>query len=61
MGSLDNFSTDISELFHIENVKKAYRVSNKVDYKKQMLFLNERRLNLAYMDQTLKFLTLEEY
>jgi len=29
-GSLDNFSTEISELLHIENVKEAYRTSNRV-------------------------------
>lgn len=61
MGSPDNFSTDISELLHIENIKEAYRASNRVDYEKQMLFWNEWILNLAYMDQTLKFLALQGY
>jgi len=32
MGSGDNFTTDISELLHIANVKEAYRSTNKVNY-----------------------------
>jgi len=32
MGSPDNFSTDISELLHLQNFKKAYRTSNRVQY-----------------------------
>jgi hypothetical protein len=42
MGSPDNFTTDISELLHVENVKEAYRASNRVDYMKQMLWHNDR-------------------
>ena len=41
MGSPDNFSTDISELLHIENVKEAYRASNRVQYEEQMLWYND--------------------
>jgi predicted xylose isomerase-like sugar epimerase len=32
MGSEDNFTTDISELLHISNVKDGDRSSNKVNY-----------------------------
>jgi hypothetical protein len=32
MGSGGNFTTDISELLHIANVKEAYQSSNKVNY-----------------------------
>jgi hypothetical protein len=32
MGSGDNFTTDISELLHISNVKDGYRSSNEVNY-----------------------------
>jgi len=32
MGSGDNFTTDISELLHISNVKDAYQFTNKVNY-----------------------------
>lgn len=61
LGSPDNFSTDISELLHIENVKEAYQTTNKVNYEKQIMCWNERRLNLVYMDQTLKFLALNRH
>ena len=37
IGSLDNFSTDLSELLHRENVKEAYHASNRVQYEEQML------------------------
>jgi hypothetical protein len=32
MGSGDNYTTDITELFHIANVQEAYRSSNKVNF-----------------------------
>jgi hypothetical protein len=37
MGSTDNFSTDVSELLHIEIVKEAYRLTNLVSFQDQML------------------------
>jgi len=58
MGSPDNFSTDISELLHIENVKEAYCASNRVQYEKQILWDNDRDTGIAYMVQTLEYLAL---
>jgi len=58
MGSPDNFSNNISELLHIENVKEAYRPSNRVQYKEQMLWYNDRHSGIAYMVQTLEHLAL---
>jgi len=58
MGSPDNFSTDISELLHIENIKEAYRASNQVQYEEQMLWYNDRHTGIAYMVQTLEYLAL---
>jgi len=58
MGSPDNFSTDISELLHIENVKEAYRTSNRVQYDEQMLWYNDRHIGIAYMVLTLEHLAL---
>jgi len=58
MGSPDKFSTDISELLHIENVKEAYRTSNRVQYEEQMLWYNDRHTGIAYMVQTLEHLAL---
>ena len=58
MGSPDNFSADILELLHIENVKEAYSASNRGQYEEQMLWLNDRHTGIAYMVQTLEFLAL---
>ncbi|KAG0641638.1 hypothetical protein HOY80DRAFT_999181 [Tuber brumale] len=58
MGSPDNFSTDISELLHKENVKEAYRASNQVQYEEQMLWYNDRHTGIAYMVQILEHLAL---
>lgn len=58
MGSPDNFSTDVSELLHRENVKEAYRASNRVQYEEQMLWYNDRHTGIAYMVQTLEHLAL---
>ena len=58
MGSPDNFSTDISELLHIESVKEAYRASNRVQFEEQMLWSNDRHTGIAYMVQTLEHLAL---
>jgi len=58
MGSPDNFSTDVSELLHIEMVKEAYRSMNRVSFKEQMLWYNDRYTGLAYMVQTLEYLAL---
>src|SRR5207302_11165890 len=56
MGSPDNFSTHISELLHIENVKEVYRASNRVQYVEQMLWYNHRHTGIAYMVQVLEHL-----
>jgi len=58
MGSPDNFSTDVSELLHIEMVKEAYRSTNRVSFEEQMLWYNDRYTGLAYMVQTLEYLAL---
>jgi len=60
MGSPDNFSTDVSELLHIEMVKEAYRSTNRVSFEEQMLWYNDRYTALAYMVQTLDYLALRE-
>jgi hypothetical protein len=56
MGSPDNFSTDVSELLHVEMVKEAYRSTNRVNFEEQMLWYNDRYTGLAYMIQTLEYL-----
>ena len=56
MGSPDNFSTDVSELLHVEMVKEAYRSTNRVNFEQQMLWYNDRYTGLAYMIQTLEYL-----
>ncbi|KAG0125070.1 hypothetical protein HOY82DRAFT_493442, partial [Tuber indicum] len=58
MGSPDNFSTNISDLLHIENVKEVYRASSRVQYEEQMLWYNDRHTWIAYMVQTLQYLAL---
>jgi len=59
MGSGDNFTTNISELLHIGNVKEAYRSTNKVNYIQQMLKHNNWCTSLDYMDETLSYLALQ--
>jgi hypothetical protein len=61
MGSPDNFTTDISELLHVENIKEAYRASNRVGYIPQMLWHNDRTTSLAYMKQTLAYLAIKGF
>ena len=58
MGSPDNFSTDVWELLHVEIVKEAYRSTNSVNVKEQILWYNDRYRGLAYMIQTLEYLAL---
>src|SRR5437660_7717560 len=58
MGSHDNFSTDVSELLHVEMVKEAYRSTKRVNFEEQMLWYNDRYTVLAYMVQTLEYLAL---
>jgi len=53
MGSVDNFTTDISEWLHIGNVKEAYQSTNKVNYIQQILKHNDRCTGLDYMEETL--------
>jgi hypothetical protein len=59
MGLGDNFTTDISELLHISNVKDGYCSSNKVNYTRQILKYNDRRSGLDYMEETLCYLALQ--
>ena len=61
MGSPDNFTTDISELLHVDMVKTAYRKSNRVAYEEQILFHNDRLTSMVYMIQTLEYLALNGY
>jgi hypothetical protein len=58
MGSPDNYTTDISELLHITNVKEGYRASNRVDFVRQILLHNDRHTSIAYMEHTLRWLAL---
>jgi len=58
MGGSDNFTTDISELRHISDLKESYRSTNKVDYINQMLKYNDRCTGLDSMEETLSYLTL---
>jgi len=58
IGLPDNFSTDISELLHIENVKEAYQASDRLRYEEQMLWYHDRHTGIAYMVQTLEQLAL---
>ena len=59
MGASDNFSTDISELLHISNIKDAYRASNRVNCMRQVLANNDGHTALDYMHQTLRWLALQ--
>ena len=56
MGSPNNFSTDVSELLHVEMVNEAYRSTNRVNFEEQILWYNDRYTGLAYMIQTLEYL-----
>ncbi|KAG0640188.1 hypothetical protein HOY80DRAFT_1042629 [Tuber brumale] len=58
MGLTDNFSADISELFHIANMKEAYLDCNRVQYEEQMIWYNDRHTGIAYMVQILEHLAL---
>jgi hypothetical protein len=58
MGAPDNFSTEISELLHISNVKEAYRASNGVNFMLQLLQHNDRYTAMDYMEHTLRWLAL---
>jgi len=59
MGSVDNFTSDISEQLHITHVKEAYRCSNKVNSIRQMLKHYDWCTGLDYMEETLWYLPLE--
>ena len=59
MGATDNFSTDISELLHISNVKVAYRATNRVTFMPQVLAYNDRHTALDYMHLALRSLALK--
>jgi len=58
MGLPDTFSTDISELLYIKNVKEAYRTYNRVQYEEQMLWYNDTYTGIADIIQTLEHLAL---
>ena len=59
MGAPDNFSTDISELLHIANVKEVYRSTNRVsNFMFQVLRHNDRHTSLDYMHLNLRWLAL---
>ncbi|KAH0605688.1 uncharacterized protein H6S33_004910 [Morchella sextelata] len=52
--SIPPYSTDISELAHVRQIKEAYGASNKVDAAKQILDYRGRRLALAIRMLNLK-------
>ena len=56
MGSPDYFSTDVSELLHVEMVKEAYHSTNRVNFEEHMLWYNDRHTGLTYMIPTLEYL-----
>ncbi|KAH8144570.1 uncharacterized protein LAJ45_11404 [Morchella importuna] len=53
-GSIPQYSTDVSELAHVRQVKEAYRVSNKADAAIQILDYGGRRLVLEIRILNLK-------
>jgi hypothetical protein len=53
------FTTDISKLLHIANVKEASESSDQVNYIRQMLKRNDRCTGLDYMEETLSYLALK--
>ncbi|KAI5839995.1 hypothetical protein DFP73DRAFT_597837 [Morchella snyderi] len=53
-GSIPQYSTDVSELAHVRQVKEAYRASNKVDAAMQILDYRGRRLALEIRILNLK-------
>jgi len=59
IGSGDNFTTDVSELLHISNVKEEYRSTTKVNYIQQMLKQNDQCTGLNHMEGTLSYLALQ--
>jgi len=59
MGSGDNYTTDISEQWHIVNMNDAYRSSNKVSYIPQRLKHKDWCTGLDYTEQTLSYLALD--
>jgi len=59
IGSGDNFTTDISDWWHIGNVNEAYQSAIKVNYSRQMLNHNDRCTGLDYMEETLSYFALQ--
>ena len=58
MGSTHKFSTDVSELLHVEMVKEAYRSTKWVNFEEKILLYNDRHTGWVYMIQTLEYLAL---
>ena len=56
MGAHNNFSTKISKLLHILNIKKVYHASNGVNFMLQLLQHNDRYTTIDYMEQILQWL-----
>jgi len=59
MGYSDNITTEISEWLHIANMNESYRSSNKVNYIRQVLKLNDQCTGLDYLEETLSYLALQ--
>jgi len=59
MGCGDNFTSDISERLHINNVKEAYPSPNRVNYMRQMLKHMDWCYSFDYMQETLSYLVLQ--
>jgi hypothetical protein len=49
MGAPDNFSTEISEILHISNIKEVYRASNGDNFMLQLLEHNDHYTAIDYM------------
>jgi hypothetical protein len=59
MGSSVNFTTDISELLNVGNVKEAYRSTDKVNDFQQMCKHNDPCTGLDSIQMTLTYLALQ--
>ena len=55
LGSLDGYTTDISERLHIDFAKLAYRASNRKQYLHQMVTWLERREKIARFEDYLQW------
>ena len=59
IGSGENFTTDRTELLHIDQVKEPYRSTNQVNYIQQMLKHNHWCTRVEYMKEPLRYFDLQ--